>query len=346
MKKILSMIIAAVSAVTLAFGFSACGESNEDPISVNLMSVAPTDVGSVEGVDYYVVPEPMASLKCKVMGLNVVGNIQELYSANSTFSGYPQAVIVAKTSLLESNSQFVSSFVKVLSNNKDWLMEDATTIEDITTAISSHLPNGTTPTFDAKNLTKQVISNCDINFISAKTDEQRIRLYISELGEINPDAVGELSNDFFYEFPSTLSSSAISSVSVYMPDGAPALALAQMMSEYATIDDVEINYNVVVAETIASYVTGDSSKADICVLPSNLASKKLGNGSEYKLLGTVTHGNLYVLSSNTTENLTIENLSTLNGKTVGVVNLANVPGLTFKSILKKNNISYNENGLL
>ena len=36
------------------------------------------------------------------------------------------------------------------------------------------------------------------------------------------------------------------------------------------------------------------------------------------------------------------NLNTLKGKTVGIVNLASVPGLTFKLILKNNGIEYAE----
>ncbi|MGN0817712.1 MAG: ABC transporter substrate-binding protein [Candidatus Coproplasma sp.] len=136
-----------------------------------------------------------------------------------------------------------------------------------------------------------------------------------------------------------------SQFTVYMPDGAPALSMAQLMYENKVIENVALEYNVVVADTINGYVTGETPAADICVLPVNLASKLLGSGAKYKLLGTVTHGNLYVLAANTTETLTTSNLSSLKGKTVGVVNLANVPGLTFKIILRDNGIEFNESGV-
>ena len=136
-----------------------------------------------------------------------------------------------------------------------------------------------------------------------------------------------------------------SKFSVYMPDGAPALSMAQLMYEKNTIANCELEYNVVAADTIQGYVTGESPKADLCVIPVNLASKLLGNGENYKMLGTVTHGNLYILSAKTTEQLATSNLSTLKGKTVGVVNLANVPGLTFKIVLNDNKIAYNESGV-
>ncbi len=59
------------------------------------------------------------------------------------------------------------------------------------------------------------------------------------------------------------------------------------------------------------------------------------------MLGTLTHGNLYMLSKNG-EKITAENIKSLEGKTVGIVNLAAVPGLTFKTILKQYEMDFTE----
>ena len=123
--------------------------------------------------------------------------------------------------------------------------------------------------------------------------------------------------------------------SVYAPDGAPALALTYAISE----EDEDFAYHVVDSSTIQAYVTGETPQADFCILPVNLASKLLGNGSAYRMLGTVTHGNLYFLTVNG-EALTSDNLSSLVGKTVGVVQLANVPGLTLQAVLNDYEIAY------
>lgn len=123
---------------------------------------------------------------------------------------------------------------------------------------------------------------------------------------------------------------------LYAPDGAPALAIAEMIA-----GDEEVDYHVVDASTIANYVTGETPTADLCVLPVTAASKLLGSGEKYAMLATVTHGNLYLLSHD--EHLKISSaseLSTLKGKTVGVIQMQNVPGLTFQSILKNAEISY------
>ncbi|MCD8372909.1 MAG: hypothetical protein LUD27_06390 [Clostridia bacterium] len=129
-------------------------------------------------------------------------------------------------------------------------------------------------------------------------------------------------------------------ITMYMPDGAPALAAAMLMSEDTDLG-ADVTYNVVDSSLITSYVTGDEPEADVCILPLNAAAQKLGTGETYQLLGTVTHGNLYIVSKTETTEITAANLSSLVGKTVGVVQLTAVPGLTFEVILNDNDIDYN-----
>ncbi|MGN0807934.1 MAG: hypothetical protein ACI4MN_05775 [Candidatus Coproplasma sp.] len=125
---------------------------------------------------------------------------------------------------------------------------------------------------------------------------------------------------------------------VYAPDGAPALALAQLCTE----EKSEYAVNIVKASTITTYVTGEEPKADFAIVPVNAAVKMLGSGEKYQMLGTVTHGNLFLLKKTDGVEITSENLSTLVGKTVGVINLANVPGLMLKVILQQYNIPFNQ----
>ena len=86
------------------------------------------------------------------------------------------------------------------------------------------------------------------------------------------------------------------SVRVYMPDGAPALAFAKLMHE--DTEDDGISYFVVDAKTIAARVNNaDMEKnADICVMPITAASKLLGSGEKYKMLGLATQGNLFLMA--------------------------------------------------
>lgn len=131
---------------------------------------------------------------------------------------------------------------------------------------------------------------------------------------------------------------------VYAPDGAPALALAALIAETDRAADrgeePQYEIHIVDSSLIVSYVTGNAPAADFCILPLNAASKQLGNGESYRMIGTVTNGNLYFLTTGE-EALTPENFGTaLLGKTVGVVQLSNVPGLTLQTVLKDYGLTY------
>lgn len=125
-------------------------------------------------------------------------------------------------------------------------------------------------------------------------------------------------------------------LSVYAPDGATALALVSAIAS----DNELFEYHVVEASTIQTYVTGNAPAADFCVLPLNAASKFLGTGETYRMLGTVTNGNLYFLTTGENPAITEENLSSLKGKTVGVAQLRNVPGLALQIALNDRDIEY------
>lgn len=135
-------------------------------------------------------------------------------------------------------------------------------------------------------------------------------------------------------------------ITVYMPDGAPALALAGLMAEDKEGDGV--SYNVVPATKIASTVTykDEARNADLCVMPVTAASKLLGKGDRYTMLGTVTHGNLYMLAKEDEVDdeweLSPERLFALVGKKVGVLQINEVPGLTLKTTLNKYDIPWQE----
>ncbi|MCH5147907.1 MAG: hypothetical protein J1G05_00910 [Clostridiales bacterium] len=128
-------------------------------------------------------------------------------------------------------------------------------------------------------------------------------------------------------------------ISVYAPDGAPALSIARLISENTELGK-EMSYHIVGSDEITSCVTyeNDAKNADLCILPVNAASKLLGKGTRYKMLGTVTHGNLFLVANKDKEDITTENFkSALSGKKVGVVNLPAFPGAIFKLLISKLN---------
>lgn len=123
-------------------------------------------------------------------------------------------------------------------------------------------------------------------------------------------------------------------IAVYMPDGAPALAFAKLMHEENTLGKENLTYTVVKAENIGGFVANES--ATVALMPITGASK-VANG-KYKAVSVITHGNIFLIGKGDATTL-----SDLKDKKVGVVQLANVPGLTFKHLLGEAGVDYAEN---
>ena len=119
----------------------------------------------------------------------------------------------------------------------------------------------------------------------------------------------------------------------YAPDGAPALAISKFINDNENfIDGLTVEYNVVSSSEIGAKMA--QGQADLIVMPINASSKlyKANANDPYKMVSVVTHGNLFLMSSEPTD------LIGLKGKVVGVIGQGLVPDLTFKSILKAHDL--------
>ncbi len=120
----------------------------------------------------------------------------------------------------------------------------------------------------------------------------------------------------------------------YAPDGAPALSIAKFINDGENFGtDATVEYKVVSANNIGGVM--QQGEGDFIIMPVNAASKlyKANANSPYVMAGVVTHGNLYLMSSDGTSNL-----ESLKGKVVGVIGQGLVPDLTFKAILSANGL--------
>lgn len=119
----------------------------------------------------------------------------------------------------------------------------------------------------------------------------------------------------------------------YIPDGAPALAMAKLIYEDNHFGYDDVDYEVVSSSNIGNCIL--QKKADVAILPVNMASKILNDGKEYKVIATVTNGNLYIVG-----NKDINSLNDLTGEVVGVIGQGNVPDLNFRALLSENDVVY------
>lgn len=126
-------------------------------------------------------------------------------------------------------------------------------------------------------------------------------------------------------------------LSVYMPDGAPAVALSQFMYNNDDLGTENgVDYFVLSGNEISSAIT--VKKADFVILPVNTATKLYNSTKEeYVMASVITHGNFYIVSS-----ATLGGPSDLNGKIIYTPMRGKVPDWTLLSALKNNSLEYVE----
>ncbi|MDE5911643.1 MAG: hypothetical protein K2H24_04855 [Clostridia bacterium] len=121
-----------------------------------------------------------------------------------------------------------------------------------------------------------------------------------------------------------------------VPDGAPALAVANLPS-HIVADNVshKIERKVVSASNINTEAVKDD--VEIAILPANIAARIFNANGGYKMLAVVTNGNLYMTSSISCE---VGTLQDLKGKMVYSIGQSSVPDMIFKTLLNKAEIPY------
>lgn len=127
----------------------------------------------------------------------------------------------------------------------------------------------------------------------------------------------------------------IKEINIYMPDGTPALALANVMDQGFQNEEINANFHIVQASEIAARVSQDS--CDMAIMPTTSAANLFTSGVELKLASVNVFGNLYITGTHE-----VESLEELKGKrilTTGATTLQMV-----EYILKNNQIPYEEAG--
>lgn len=122
------------------------------------------------------------------------------------------------------------------------------------------------------------------------------------------------------------------------PDGLPALSILSLFSEKKQFNEkTHINYEKIAAiETLMGELVKNNDNI-IAIVPSNLAAQLYNKGFEYQILGTVSWGSLYLVSSES-----MNSIKDIKGKKVGIMGRGQTPDIVFRNILSKNNINPEE----
>ena len=345
MKRFLTLIMGFIMAFS-TLCFVGCKETPSEPVSIKY-NEAPAVMQALvqDSLDFGLLPEPAATKLETIIGKDYSWNrmsLQDLY--NSQTKNYPQAVLMVKTSILNSYPGLVnavkSSFIE---NNVSWLKQNTNeAVKEISSKYAS------TSLIPANVITSTVIDNCNISWQDAMDAKASVKSYINDILDIDiglgiAPAVAP-QDDFFYQGSSEtqVETTAGEPFTFYAPDGAPALAIARFINfNERFTSNSSFDYNVVDAETITTYMNGSNSNgitADFIVLPVNAATKLYNNANaQYKMVSVITHGNLYIMSK--AEN-NYKNVKDLEGNKIGVIGSGKVPDLTLKSVLKKKGMTH------
>lgn len=317
----------AACAITVA-GIAACNNGQNGPADTVSVTYAADGAALMPmlkkgDIDYAFLAEPAATTAVNNLGKSIVMDVQEQWK--SVFGGdYPQACLIAKGDIVKNDKMFVDAFIAAIAASDGWAENNP---DKAVEAVKSHMESGTTSTLTT--LTKEVIERCNIKTVTAADAKASCNTFFDKLSkldnELGAPVLAKIPTDaFYYSAIGDVSAAADTEVTynVYMPDGAPAIALASLMdSGYAGA-----SFTVVQAATIAQRVS--SGAADFAIMPINAAATLFNSGKDIVMLTVNTHGNLYVVGDG--DKIDIK---ALKDKKVGVIGQGNVPDLTLRMLL-------------
>lgn len=329
MKKLLSILLTFILCIASVFVIGCSNNEQKETVSVKYFASASDMIPMLKQgkLNIGLLPEPAATQLTKVASDKTWYrmDLQELYDGES--KAYPQAVMLVKQSILNTFPNLVDDMANAFSDNVQWVKNNTALAVD---AVNSHIQEGVTPSLKAANITSDVVDGCKIYWQSANDAKDDVKDYIKDIMSIEPNSAKAITDDFFYNGES-VGEFIGDTIKVIAPDGAPALAMAKFINDNENFGTgKDFSYTVVAATNIGGAV--QKGQGDIVIIPVNAASKlyKANTGDTYKLVSVVTHGNLYIMSTEK-----IQSIKELKDKTVGVIGQGNVPDLTFKAVISK-----------
>ena len=332
MKKLLAIFVSLILSVSVCFAIGCNQDDNKEIVSVQYFASASDMIPMLKTgkLSIGLLPEPAATQLTKVASDKTWYrmDLQEIYDGEN--KAYPQAVMLIKQSVLNTYPNIVSSMESAFNDNVQWVKDNT---ELAVNVVNANLEEGATPSLKAQNITSAVVDGCKIYWQGATGAKETVKSYVDDIISVESSSAKTVSDDFFYTGESTGAFSG-EKITVVAPDGAPALAIAKFINDNQNFGTGKtFSYKVVSSSKIGAAV--QQGTGDIVIIPVNAASKlyKANSNDTYKMVSVVTHGNLYIMSTEK-----IESIIALKNKTLGVIGQGLVPDLTLKAVLNKNNM--------
>lgn len=117
---------------------------------------------------------------------------------------------------------------------------------------------------------------------------------------------------------------------VAAPEGTPALAIARLKTDNATLAGHAMTYEVVAPSLIAAEMSG--GKADVVIMPVNAGANLIRQGADYRLISVAVNGSLFMVGS-TDDGGAIERAD-IAGSKVACIGQGATPGLVFEYVMR------------
>ena len=117
---------------------------------------------------------------------------------------------------------------------------------------------------------------------------------------------------------------------VAAPEGTPALAIARLKTDNATLAGHAMTYEVVSPSLIAAEMSG--GKADVVIMPVNAGANLIRQGADYRLISVAVNGSLFMVGS-TDDGGAIERAD-IAGSKVACIGQGATPGLVFEYVMR------------
>lgn len=261
--------------------------------------------------------------------IEVAIDFQKEWKEITGFDGYPQASLIARGSFAKSNTEFIAALGTALAENAEWLSkeENLDAFVEALSAYNTAHAGGYLTTLAGKTYTAETIERCNLSYQSAASVKESVDDYIERLSGSAP------AEGFYYTGTADAEAEADTTVDIYLPDGTPALAVANVFTEGVELAGYTVNFHIVAAGQIGT-IFNTQKDADLAIMPTIGAATVFSKGSDIQLVSTHVFGNLYIAAVNSE----VKSLSDLKGKTVNTTAATTIQLLQY--LLKQNGIDY------
>jgi ABC-type nitrate/sulfonate/bicarbonate transport system substrate-binding protein len=168
------------------------GDSAEDGVvTLNYKYTEPSDlvkfmIASKDSV-IGLIPEPAATnLSKKGYGYQI--SLQSAFDQNS--NSYPQAVLLAKQSVIKDYPEVIEAIEEGFNQNFDWVKQNSAQ------AVAKIKENFASSSL-AENIPLSAIQGCNVYWQKAQLAKAEVNAYIQRIRQINPDFINQVGEEFY-----------------------------------------------------------------------------------------------------------------------------------------------------